>query len=154
MTEATYAQRARAQKTADANAIGINDELISNLVEDFYRAIRDDDILGPIFEAHVDDWSPHLARMKDFWAAVTLESGRFRGNPMLKHAAIGGLEQRHFSRWLVLWNETIDTIVHNQAAAQVFRAAADRIAASLLNGIKLHSGALQPNPAQSEIQSS
>lgn len=142
MSEASYAERARAKKTAQANAIGINDALISNLVETFYGAIRSDDLLGPIFTSHVADWTPHLARMKDFWASVTLESGRFRGNPMLKHIAVGGLDSVHFERWLELWNQTLDNVAPNDAAAQVFREAAGRIAESLLTGIKVQRGGL------------
>ena len=142
MTEVSYGERARAQKTAQANALGIDDALISNLVETFYGSIRSDELLGPIFMAHVVDWTPHLARMKDFWASVTLESGRFRGNPMLKHIAVGGLDNMHFDRWLVLWNQTLDDIAPNDAAAQVFRKAAERIAESLLTGIKVQRGGL------------
>ena len=82
MGEASYAERARARKMAQANAIGIDDFLISNLVETFYEAIRDDDLLGPIFMSQITAWPPHLARMKDFWATITLESGRFRGSPV------------------------------------------------------------------------
>ncbi len=143
MTEASYAEQARAKKTAQANALGIDDALISNLVETFYDAIRSDELLGPIFMAHVVDWPPHLARMKDFWASVTLESGRFRGNPMLKHIAVGGLDNMHFDRWLVLWNQTLDNIAPNEAAAQVFRQAAERIAESLLTGIKVQRGGME-----------
>ena len=78
VTDASYAEKARARKMADALAIGIDDMLISDLVERFYGSIRSDKLLGPIFEQHVADWVPHLARMKDFWASVTLESGRYR----------------------------------------------------------------------------
>lgn len=150
MTEASYAERARAKKTAQAHALGIDDDVISDLVESFYRAVRDDALLGPIFESHVADWPPHLARMKDFWASVTLESGRFRGNPMLKHIAICGLDSVHFDRWLQLWNATLDSIAPGEAAAQVFRSAAERIAASLLMGIKVQRDGLDPSSNQKE----
>lgn len=153
MTEISYAERARAKKTAEAHALGINDALISELVERFYGAVREDALLGPIFESHVADWTPHLARMKDFWASVTLESGRFRGNPMLKHIAIGGLDSLHFDRWLMLWNETVDAVVPGEAAAQQFRAAAERIAASLLMGIKVQRDGLATGSNQKEKQS-
>lgn len=142
MSEVSYAERARAKKTADAFALGIDDALISTLVERFYYAVRGDNLLGPIFEKHVTDWTPHLARMKDFWASVTLESGRFRGNPMLKHIAVGGLDHVHFDRWLVLWNQTLDDVAPSDAAGQIFREAADRIATSLLTGIKIRRGGL------------
>lgn len=150
MTEASYAERARAKKTAQAHALGINDALISNLVESFYDTIRSDALLGPIFQSHVKDWTPHLVRMKNFWASVTLESGRFRGNPMLKHIAIGGLDGVHFDRWLVLWNQTLDEVIPNDAAAQVFRAAAERIAGSLLTGIKIQRDGLHAISNQKE----
>jgi hemoglobin len=153
MTEASYAERARAKKTAQANALGIDDALISNLVERFYDAIRGDALLGPIFASHVADWTPHLARMKDFWASMTLESGRFRGNPMAKHIAVGGLDKLHFDRWLVLWNETLDEVAPNDAAAQVFREAAERIASSLVTGIKVQRGGLDEISNQKEKQS-
>jgi len=137
MTQVSYAERARAKKTAQAHALGINDAVISNLVENFYGTVRSDALLGPIFESHVADWTSHLARMKDFWASITLESGRFRGNPMLKHIAIGGLGGLHFDHWLVLWNRTLDEVIPNEEAAQVFREAAERIAGSLLTGIQI-----------------
>lgn len=150
MTEASYAERARAKKTAQAHALGIDDDVISDLVESFYRVVRDDALLGPIFESHVADWPPHLARMKDFWASVTLESGRFRGNPMLKHIAICGLDSVHFDRWLQLWNATLDSIAPGEAAAQVFRSAAERIAASLLMGIRVQRDGLDASSKQKE----
>jgi hemoglobin len=138
----SYAEQARARKMTDATAVGIDDALISRLVEKFYERVQDDKLLGPIFTAHVADWAPHLAQMKDFWASVTLESGRFNGSPMAKHVAIGGLEQIHFARWLTLWHKTVGEIAPNDAAAEVFRSAAQRIASSLLTGIQVHRGGL------------
>ena len=142
MTALSHVEQARAKKRADAIAMGIDDALISQLIERFYGAIRQDDLLGPIFAKHVVDWTPHLARMKDFWASVTMESGRFRGNPMVKHIAVGGLEQAHFDRWLALWRATVGDVIPEQAAADLFRVSADRIARSLLSGIRLHCGGL------------
>jgi len=41
---------------------------VARLVNVFYDRVRDDDILGPIFDdiAHVD-WATHPPRMYDFW---------------------------------------------------------------------------------------
>ena len=141
VTDASYAEKARARKMADALAIGIDDMLISDLVERFYGSIRSDKLLGPIFEQHVADWVPHLARMKDFWASVTLESGRYRGNPMLKHIAINGLDREHFDRWLQLWDEAVKAVAPAEAAP-LFLESANRIASSLLTGIQVHRGEL------------
>lgn len=153
MSSASYAEQARARKTADAHAIGVDDALISALVERFYTAIRGDDLLAPIFTKHVTNWPPHLARMKDFWASVTLESGRFRGNPMVKHIAVGGLDETHFKRWLQLWEETVECVVADERAAEVFRVAAKRIASSLLTGIQVHRGGLDAVLTSKETQS-
>lgn len=136
MSPPSYAEHARAQKMAHAEAMGINDALISRLVERFYGTVRNDDLLGPIFAAHVSDWALHLAKMKDFWASVTLESGRFHGSPMQKHIAVGDLEQAHFERWLMLWDRTVQEVAPNASASETFRISAKRIARSLLLGIQ------------------
>lgn len=133
---------ARAQKRDIAAAAGIDDALISALVEGFYARIRTDAMLGPIFAAHVADWAPHLARMKDFWASIMIESGRFNGSPMQKHIAIGGLEKAHFAHWLSLWNETLAELIPDKQVADRFRAAATRIGESLLTAIEIERGGL------------
>lgn len=142
MIALSYAERARVQKAAEAQALGIDDALISDLVEGFYRHVRAHNILGPIFAAKISNWDPHLSRMKDFWASIVIESGRFRGNPMLKHIAIPGLSKAHFEIWLGLWDKAIAEVITNPAAADLFRSRAHRIASSLQAGITLHRGGL------------
>ena len=80
--------------------------------------------------------------MKDFWASIMLESGRFSGNPMRKHIAIGELDEAHFARWQSLWDQTLDRIAPNAAVADRFGEAAQRIGESLLTGIKIDRGGL------------
>jgi len=142
MTELSYVEQARLHKSAVATAMGIDEVLISALVESFYCRIRAHPVLGAIFAAKVVDWPPHLQRMKDFWASIAIESGRFHGNPMLKHIAIPGLASAHFQMWLDLWDETISEVVANPDAARLFHDRAQRIATSLQTGIALHKGGL------------
>lgn len=142
MTALNYAEEARARKACEADAMGIDDTLISRLVEHFYAGIRAHEMLGPIFERRVANWTPHLARMKDFWASIAIESGRFRGNPMAKHIAIPELTPAHFSAWLTLWDRAVADVVPDPAAADLFRDRARRIATSLQTGITLHNGGL------------
>ena len=137
-----HAEQARARKMADALACGIDDAFISQLVERFYSTVRQDDMLGPIFAERIGDWPHHLTRMKDFWASIMLESGRFSGNPMRKHIAIGELDEAHFARWQSLWDQTLDRIAPNAAVADRFGEAAQRIGESLLTGIKIDRGGL------------
>ena len=137
-----HAEQARARKMADALACGIDDAFISQLVESFYDTVRQDDTLGPIFAERIGDWPHHLTRMKDFWASIMLESGRFSGNPMRKHTAIGGLDAEHFARWQSLWDVTLTRIAPNEEVANRFRDAARRIGESLLTGIQIERGGL------------
>lgn len=143
-----YAISARRDKAEHAASIGIDDALISTLVESFYAAIRRDSLLGPIFERKVADWAAHLSRMKDFWASIALESGRFHGNPMVKHIAIGTLERRHFEAWLALFSDTLDAVVPGEAARGFFRERAARIAESLLMGIEVQRSGLKDLSSQ------
>lgn len=137
------AARVRVSKSAEAQACGIDEAFISTLVESFYEAVRRDDRLGPIFAKHVQDWPLHLARMKDFWASIMIQSGRFSGNPMQKHVAIGGLERAHFGRWQSLWEQTVTRLAPNRIVEDRFSQAARRIGESLLTGIEIDRGGLK-----------
>jgi len=129
---------AREDKAAHAAMLGITEERISDLVETFYQRIREDELLGPIFNRHITDWDPHLARMKDFWASIAIESGRFHGNPMIKHIAIKGIDRSHFNHWLSLFDATLPDVMPNAAACQFLSDRAARIAESLITGISIH----------------
>src|SRR6185312_11808121 len=53
--------------------------LIIQLVHTFYADVRSDRILGPTFDAVIEDrWEPHLARMVEFWCTVMLETRSLR----------------------------------------------------------------------------
>jgi len=60
----------------------LSEALIQQLVHTFYARIRQDLILGPIFESRVGHrWDEHLANMVDFWSSVTMMTGRYHGKP-------------------------------------------------------------------------
>ncbi|MGO4392342.1 group III truncated hemoglobin [Variovorax sp. M-6] len=109
------------------------EEEISRMVHAFYARVRQDDVLGPIFDAHVDDWDLHLSRLADFWSAILRRTGRFTGAPMPKHAVLPGLSAALFERWLGLFRETTDA-QPNRAMAEQAQAMAQRIAQSLWMG--------------------
>lgn len=81
------------------------EEEVSRLVHDFYARVRQDERLGPIFEARVHDWPAHLAQLTDFWSAVLRGTRRFRGAPVPKHMALPGLSAALFLRWLELFKQ-------------------------------------------------
>lgn len=126
----------RARKHAEAEAIGVDADYISELVERFYGKIREDDLLGPIFAERIADWPVHLGRMKQFWRSVLHASGEFAGNPMLKHIAIPGLQERHFAHWLGLFYTTLRELEPSEEATQLVGERARMIADSLLTGIE------------------
>ncbi len=90
-----------------ADADGITEELIGDVVSEFYRRARRDDRLGPVFEVHIHDWDMHLTRMTDFWSSALLRSGRYSGHPVESHRAIEDLNDGHFARWIALFEETV-----------------------------------------------
>lgn len=132
---------ARAAITADIMArTGIDDALLERMVHAFYDRVRQDALLGPVFDARIKDWPQHLARMVEFWSSVALMTGRFHGTPMQKHAPLP-VDAVHFDRWLVLFEETVAETCTPVAAAHLVERAR-RIAQSLELGVALHHGTL------------
>ncbi len=129
---------ARAAKKQAAEDIGVTVDYIDRFVETFYGSIREDELLGPIFDERIADWPAHLARMKAFWRSVLHNSGEFSGNPMIKHIAIPGLEEHHFAHWLELFYATLRELEGDRAATELVGTRARMIADSLLTGIAMH----------------
>ena len=128
----TSAQERRAQLQREAEAKGIGDSYVSLLVETFYERVRADAELGPIFERVIgDDWGPHLARMKDFWASVAYNAGRYSGRPVPAHQKLTDVKPAHFRTWLALFRATLDDTAPSADAVAHFMDRAERIAESL-----------------------
>lgn len=117
---------------------GIDEAMIHRLVHGFYDRVRQDEMLGPIFDARIENWDHHLERMCAFWSAVALMSGRYEGQPMRKHLPLP-VDGRHFDRWLALFEETAKALCPPPAAA-LFLDRAQRIAQSLELGIAMGQG--------------
>lgn len=115
----------------------VSEDLIFILVDAFYAKVREDRVLGPVFNAAISDWPEHLEKLSAFWSSVMLTSGRYKGNPMaahLKHRQ--SIDPRMFQRWLALWRETAQETLNDKGAADVI-AKAERIAESLQFGMFL-----------------
>lgn len=89
-------------------------EDISFLIHTFYAKVREDEMLGPIFNSIIQDWPAHLERITSFWETSLLHKGSYRGNPGQVHREVDrqvnhSLEMEHFGRWLQLWHHTIDS---------------------------------------------
>jgi hemoglobin len=131
----------RAQITAEIVArTGITEAMIERLVHAFYDKVRADGVLGPIFDARIQDWTPHLAQMCAFWSSVALMTGRYHGTPMVKHMPLP-VDGGHFDRWLALFEATAREVCPPEAEAH-FVERARRIAASLELGIANANGVM------------
>lgn len=131
----------RARLTAEIVArTGIDAAMIESLTRRFYAKVREDPLIGPVFNARITDWEPHLQRIFAFWSSVALMSGEYRGNPMELHLPLP-IDAAHFDRWLVLFEETARETCP-PAAAEHFVDRARRIAQSLEMGIAAGQGVL------------
>lgn len=110
-------------------------DAIARLVHAFYARARTDWLLGPIFEASVDDWDEHLDTLVRFWCSVLLRAGTYRGNPMAAHRPLG-IDDQHFARWLALWDSTARDVLPKTQARHVFDTA-QRIGRSLRIGLEI-----------------
>ena len=131
----------RERLTAEIMArTGIDEAMIERLVRGFYAKVRADAVLGPIFEARISDWEPHLSQMCAFWSSVALMTGRYHGTPMAKHLPLP-VDAGHFDRWLELFEAAASELCPPMAAAH-FIERAQRIAASLELGVASGQGVM------------
>lgn len=126
---------ARTQMTASIMAAtGLDDDVLRDLVHAFYGEVRRDAMLGPIFEARIADWGPHLDRMVAFWSSVALMTGRYHGQPVPAHTPLP-VGPAHFERWLDLFRATARATCTPAGAMHVIERA-ERIARSLLMAVE------------------
>ncbi len=127
------ADEARKAIIENAASMGIDQAYISVLVDTFYDRIREHSILGPIFESAMkDNWPPHLAQMKAFWASVALNAGLYSGKPVEAHRKHNdAIESQHFDIWLGLFKQTLEDTAPTPDCVDYFMIRAERIANSL-----------------------
>ena len=92
-----------------------NREDIYLLVTSFYKKIRKDKVLGPIFNSIIVDWEAHYEILTDFWESQLLVRRKYLGNPIEVHQQVdskmnNSITSEHFGLWLNLWFETLDEL--------------------------------------------
>lgn len=80
---------------------------IQILVNEFYTLVQKDELIGGIFAGTIKDWPIHLEKMYRFWQTILLTEHTYTGSPFPPHAQMP-IQQKHFDRWLNLWEATID----------------------------------------------
>ena len=85
-------------------------EDIKLMVNAFYDQIRENEVLGPIFNGIIQDrWSQHLEKMYTFWQTILLEEHTYFGSPFPPHAKLP-VDASHFEQWLQLFNQNMDNL--------------------------------------------
>ena len=109
----------------------VSEDGIRQLVDAFYVKVRADPELAPIFARAIPgDWQPHLSKMYAFWSSVMLTTGRYKGNPVVKHLVVPGMKPQLFERWLALFEATCRELF-DEPTSEAFRIKAEPIAESL-----------------------
>lgn len=80
---------------------------IKRLVDTFYGKVRQDELIGHIFDDVIQDrWPEHLEKMYTFWETVLLGNHTYYGSPFPPHANLP-VDKEHFVRWLEIFLETL-----------------------------------------------
>jgi len=99
---------------------------IEKLVRLFYEDILKDDLLSPFFirilgaDIKNDKWYEHLNTLTNFWYALMTGEGRYMGDPLMPHMFLGGLDEKHFERWLMLFREILDELFTPTIAIKIY----------------------------------
>ncbi len=95
-------------------------EDVQLLVDRFYEKIKTDKLVGFIFtDVMKVNWEKHIPVIVAFWQNALFYTGGYHGNALKKHININkvvALEKKHFSRWLHLFNQTVDEYFEGEKA--------------------------------------
>lgn len=82
-------------------------EDVKKMVDTFYESVRNDDLIGPIFNERIGDrWPEHLDKMYRFWQTILLEEHTYHGAPFRPHIDMP-VYLEHFERWVELFEKNI-----------------------------------------------
>lgn len=100
---------------------------IKKMVNVFYGKVRKDDLIGPIFNAKIQNhWNEHLEKLYLFWQSRLFGDPVYSGFPFPPHAQLP-INKKHFDVWLTLFTETVDNLfvgpVANEAKSRAYKIA-------------------------------
>ena len=77
-------------------------EGLSRLLRHFYADVRQDPLIGPIFNAQIKDSKHHLEIIASFWETIIGGPSSYSRPMPMKHLTLR-LREEDFERWLFLW---------------------------------------------------
>lgn len=113
----------------------IGEEGFTRLVGGFYRRVRKDDILAPMYPQ--DDWEGSEERLRDFLIFRFGGPRRYidkRGHPRLRlrHAPFE-IDQRARDRWVKLMDEALDEAELDARSVEMLRPFLHQVATMMMN---------------------
>jgi hemoglobin len=110
---------------------------VAAVVHDFYRRLRADEELGPVFAA-IGEREAHEEKVIAYWWLAM--GGRMAEPPVVDmigaHARVG-VSEAQLQRWLALFGETLRDHLESDLAdqwAQMARAVGDKLRANVIRG--------------------
>ena len=120
---------------------------IELLMTRFYDKVKKDDTIGFIFNdiAKVN-WDHHIPIICDFWETLLLDAAIYKNNAMAGHYSLNRklpFEEKHFERWLFLFNETLDELFSGKIT-EMAKTKAKSIASLMLFRMQQENQGLSP----------
>lgn len=110
LTLILFSSRCEFRKFVIMNDITTRED-VEYLVKEFYDQVIKDDLIGFFFtDIAKIELNHHLPKMYNFWESILLGNPVYEGQPMAKHFPINdivAMEEKHFNRWLQVWEKTI-----------------------------------------------
>lgn len=94
-------------------------EDLEKLVDRFYARVREDELIGPIFnDVAKVNWETHTEKIYNFWDTLLFGAEIYEGRPFPPHIPLK-LKPEHFKRWLELFFDTVDESFEGQKAEEI-----------------------------------
>ena len=101
---------------------------IKQLMQSFYGRALGDELIGFFFtEVAPLNMAVHMPLIADFWETVIFGKAAYRGNVLQVHQHIHALhafEEKHFTRWVTLFQSAVDELFAGNNAELVKQRAA------------------------------
>ena len=103
-----------------------SDQKMMSFLETFYAQVREDEVLGDVFNKTINKWDSHLQKIEVFWKNHLYQPGLYKGNPLLIHQKLHEKEvltESQFKRWLELFESTADDFFQDKELKSIKRKA-------------------------------
>lgn len=105
--------------------------VIRRLVEVFYAKVRQDALLGPVFNELIQDWDAHIEKVSAFWRyAVRLDRTYNARDFMPAHVRHAQIQASLLPQWLSLFRQTAIEVCTGRVAG-ILIDIAERMAVSI-----------------------